>query len=57
MPRVSGHWPPLQVEAGQPGLSRSPPSRRLYAATVPSFPPTTISGTRSPSMSATTLGA
>ncbi len=29
MPRVSGHWPPLHVEAGQPGLTRSPPAVRL----------------------------
>ena len=57
MPRVSGHCPPLQVEAGQPGLSCRRPPLRLYAATVPSLPPTTISLTPSPSRSATTPGA
>ena len=57
MPRASGHCPPLQVEAGHPGFTRSRPPARLYAATVPSLPPTTISGTASPSRSATTPGA
>src|SRR5215207_9985220 len=57
IPRVSGHWPPLQVEAGQPGLTRNPPAATLYAATVPSLPPTTISLTPSPSRSVTTSGA
>ena len=55
MPRASGHCPPLHVDAGQPGLSCNCPPTRLYAATVPSLPPTTISGTLSPSRSATTL--
>ena len=52
IPRVSGHCPPLHVEARH--LTRMAPS---YAATVPSLPPTTISLAPSPSRSATTPGA
>ena len=29
IPRASGHWPPLHVDAGQPGLSWSCPPTRL----------------------------
>ncbi len=54
-PRVSGHCPPLHVDAFH--LTASLPPLRLYAATVPSLPPTTISLVPSWSRSATTLGA
>ena len=55
-PRTSGVWPPLRTDAGQPFFSRSRPCRNWYAATLP-VPPTTMSGTPSPSRSVTTEGA